>query len=80
MEDFKNLTKLNICKANYIVNNVFGSISYVNYLQELDQKNIFTAEKYKILNEKIISVLHSGFFFVVDYWGNKNGFYNKNLV
>ena len=30
------------------------------------------------MKDKIINVLHSGFFFIADYWGNKNMFYDEN--
>ena len=80
LDDLKKLTKLNIYKANYIVNNKFDSISYDNYLVELTQEKILEAEKYKIMKDKIINVLHSGFFFIADYWGNKNMFYDENLL
>ncbi|MBE5738067.1 MAG: hypothetical protein E7348_06690 [Clostridiales bacterium] len=74
------LTKQNIYKANYIVNDKFKAISYDEYLNKLTQEKIFEAEENKILKDKIISVLHSGFFFMADYWGNKEKFYDKNLT
>lgn len=80
LDDLKKLTKLNIYKANYIVNNKFGPISYDNYLVELTQEKILEAEKEKIMKDKIINVLHSGFFFMADYWGNKYMFYDENLL
>lgn len=80
LDDLKKLTKLNIYKANYIVNNKFDSISYDNYLIELTQEKILEAEKVKILNNRFINILHSGFFFMADYWGNKNKFYDENLI
>ena len=79
LSNFIDLAKMNVFKANYIVNKKFEGVDYPTYISTLNQEGIFNAQKNPILLDKIIQVLHSGFFFMIDYWGNKNGFYDKHL-
>lgn len=79
IENFKSLTKMNLFKANYIVKNLFNAGSYFEYLAGLNQEKIFNKQEKYIINSKEVYVLHSGFFFMIDYWGNKQGFYDDLL-
>ena len=78
--NFINLAKMNVFKANYIVNNRFESVNYEEYLRELNQNSIFKKQEEIIMMDNVIYVLHSGLFFMIDYWGNNNDFYNKNIL
>ena len=78
-ENFIQLTRMNIYKANYIVNGTFEKIEYGKYVKDLDQKQILSAQNINILENSLIKVLHSGYFFMVDYRGDNNDFYSDNF-
>ena len=79
-ENFISLAKLNLHKANYIVNKTFNSLLYSNYLKDLSQTNIFNNQCNEIVSNKTISILNTCLFFIIDYLGNNNNFYDNNFL
>ena len=74
---YKDLCLLNIKKAEYIVNNDWSKPSYPVYLSDLSQLNILLSERQLIRRDGMIRILNSLPLFIVDYWGNSNGFYDS---
>lgn len=75
--DFNSLTKMNLFKLNMLLNNEWKSCDYYEYSKKSDCFNIVNNEKnYCDLNNSIF-VLNTFLFWLVDYYGNRNGFYDK---
>lgn len=53
---------------------------YSAYLNESNQFNILQREVEFVSLQKAISVLNTSVFFVLDYYGNKNGFYDDVMA
>lgn len=75
-ENINYLINMNLCKANYILENKYEEPTYNEYMALISQENIFHKEKELILKEGTISILHASFFIFVDYFG-KSYFCNK---
>ncbi len=76
-EDFSALSKMNIYKLNYINNHKWEGLSYIDYLTISTSQNIFNTEKSLVSESKEIAVLNTSLFLIVDYYGNRNGFYDN---
>lgn len=76
LSDFINLTSMNLYKGFCITNGKWEKPSYEDYLLYLSQINIAKKEFELIYKKKEIAILNSSLFFIVDYWGNKNGVYD----
>ena len=80
-----NIEKLiiqNIFKMNTICNSKWEMPEYIVYIDETN--NVLKCEKSIAINARQISVLNTSLFLVVDYFGDKDGFYtyllNKALI
>lgn len=75
--DFILLTKQNIYKLNWIYSSIWDKMPYDQYLSK-SQQSVILAEQMKLINSnKCISVLNTSLFLVLDYYGNKTGFYDS---
>ena len=77
IETFKHLGMINVKKTNLIVASKWNKPEYSDYIKYLDQQAIIDAEEEMIASEDTISVLSGLPLFMVDYWGNTNGFYDS---
>ena len=81
-DNAENLIIQNIFKMNSICKLKWEMPDYNDYIDETN--NVLNAEKRMVLNTKQISVLNTSLFLVVDYFGDKDGFYtyllNKALI
>lgn len=77
LEVFSALAGINVKKANYIVAAQWEKPSYTKYVEELGQEAIIEAEEDLLISEKMIGVLSGLPLFMVDYWGNTNGFFDS---
>lgn len=75
LKRYRLLALLNIKKANYIVNNIWGIPDYAVYLSDLTQKAIAVTEAKAVMSENKVYILNSFPLFMVDYWGK--GFYES---
>ena len=64
---------------NYINSNKWEMPSYERYLKDSNTLNLLLKEKEIINDKKYISVLNTSLFLVVDYFGDRDGFYSKLL-
>lgn len=76
-DDLIKLIIQNIFKLNYIYENKWIMPNYDNYLIESDTKNVLIQQSKIINSMKKISVLNTSLFIIVDYYGNRNGFYDQ---
>lgn len=77
LEKFIELAVMNIKKANYIINSLWEKPNYDLYLSKLNQLSILDCEEEQSLTIQHVMVLNSIPLFMVDYWGNENGFYDE---
>ena len=76
-EELSKLSLMNIFKLNYIVNDLWAVLSYDKYKNIMESSHLYASEKKKINSENKISVINTTLFFVLDYYGNQNGFYDS---
>ncbi|MCR5786853.1 MAG: hypothetical protein K6G28_04060 [Acholeplasmatales bacterium] len=76
-DDLIKLIIQNIFKLNYIYENKWIMPNYDSYLIESDTKNVLIQQSKIIDSMKKISVLNTSLFIIVDYYGNRNGFYDQ---
>ncbi|MDE7181405.1 MAG: hypothetical protein K2O41_00045 [Clostridia bacterium] len=79
-EELCKLSLMNIFKLNYIVNDLWGALSYNEYQKIMDTLRLYEAEKKKIDVENKISVINTTLFLILDYYGNQNGFYDSIMT
>ena len=81
-DNVENLIIQNIFKMNSICNSKWEMPEYIGYIDETN--NVLKCEKSISLSARQISVLNTSLFLVVDYFGDKDGFYtyllNKSLI
>lgn len=75
--DFTQLTLQNMKKLEKICKVFPETIDYETYLHKSVQANILKCEKEFIEFQKQIAVLNSSVFLVLDYYGNKDGFFDS---
>lgn len=78
-ENFSNLTKMNVYKLNKILKNRWEGIPYKEYLILSEPSQILSYQKQRVETMKKISVLNTSLFIALDYYGNRNGFYDEVL-
>ena len=76
-EQFSSLVLQNLYKLNLICNKKWSKPLYDEYLKCSDCVNILSEERAFVEKENCISVLNTSLFMVADYFGNRNGFYDK---
>lgn len=76
-ENFCNLIKQNLYKAYYLRCEEWTKPTYQIYLERLSQTHLVESEEVMILDYSTIAVLNTSFFVLVDYFGNRNEFYDK---
>lgn len=79
-DNFKKLIVQNIFKMNFIFNSQWKMPNYSDYLIESDTKQILSRENIIITKSKQISVLNTSVLIIVDYYGNKDGFYTNLYI
>ena len=78
-ENFIDLCRMNIFKLRYINRNIWGWLPYNDYITMSEGKRILSIEHKKITTDSTMFVLNSSLFIIVDYFGNKNKFYENNF-
>lgn len=79
INDYSQLARQNVKKARTMFPNFNENVSYKFYNKEISQSNILIHEAEYIQSLKKISVLNTSSFFVLDYYGNKDGFFDKAM-
>ena len=76
-EQFSLLILQNLFKLNFILKDKWEKHEYSIYLHELDSLRILNKQNELVTKFDFLSVLNSSLFLIVDYFGNRNGFYEK---
>jgi hypothetical protein len=79
LENFYGLIKMNILKLNKILRGGFEPMTYESFLQDSVQKVIAEKEAENIKDYDSIAVLNTLLFLPLDYFGNRNAFFD-NLI
>lgn len=76
-ENFADLTRMNVFKLNTMIKAIWGAPAYQQYLEISPAKNILDAQIDKIRDNRKIDVLNTALFMLLDYYGNRDGFYDS---
>lgn len=76
-KEFCLLAKMNIFKANWMLNRKWEELDYETFRSHMDNDDVFRCEEKLVLDEKRIAVLNTALFLIIDYYGNKAGFYES---
>ena len=76
-QNFELLILQNIYKLNNMFNEVWKKPNYKEYISISEVGFILDKEKNITEKEKVVSVLNTSLFMLVDFFGNKNGFYDS---
>ncbi len=76
-DDYYSLFKMNLYKLNYLFYGMWDSIDYNQYLIISQPSNILRKQQEEIRVYKQIAVLNTSLYLVIDYFGNRDGFYEK---
>ena len=76
-EEFASLLRMNVYKLYSMLTGVWGPPVYRDYRILSEQIKIAAHEKELISSRRCIDVLNTTLFFLADYFGNQNGFYDK---
>lgn len=76
-QNFESLILQNIYKLNKLANGTWEKPSYKKYVSSSEVGFVLDKEKGLTRKEKIISVLNTSLFMLVDFFGNKDGFYDS---
>lgn len=79
-ENFSDLTKMNIYKLHKLSRNFWGAVTYRDYIELSEAEKILDCQIQKVNQEKIIDVLNTALFIVLDYFGNRDGFYDSVVI
>lgn len=73
---FKLLMLQNLFKLNKISTNIWQKPNYNEYLQMTDPIRVLNNEKNFIQRNDTIAILNTSLFLVIDYYGNRDNFYD----
>lgn len=76
-EDFLSLSKMNIYKLSRLFSGNWESLDYLLYQKYSGASGILRIQKEQIDSLGRIAVLNTSLFMLVDYYGNRDGFYEK---
>ncbi len=74
---FSHLTLQNLCKLNKIHHEKWRVPDYPSYLEDSSQTKILGRQRNRVEREGRMSVLNTSLFLVTDYFGNRDGFYDR---
>lgn len=79
-KQFSSLVLQNIFKLNTIITGVWNKPSYEEYLLQSNTKRILLAEQAIAKRLEALSVINTSLFIISDYFGNRDGFYDKLII
>lgn len=77
--DINKLIKMNLFKLNYLSTGCWCTMDYQRYIINSTGSSIHLLETQELKNNKRIAVLNTSLFLILDYFGNKNGFYAEEI-
>lgn len=79
-ENFSDLTKMNVYKLNKLSKDTWGEIAYKDYVDLSAAAKILDHQAQKVNTERKVAVLNTALFIALDYFGNKEGFYDSLII
>ena len=79
-ENFSDLTKMNIYKLHKLSKNIWGVITYRDYMELSEAANVLDCQTRKVSAERKVDVLNTALFIALDYFGNRDGFYDSVVI
>ena len=77
-DNYTDLMRMHVNKLAYMSGNENSYIlPYSEYLTLSPGEKIATIQKNSILNDSVLHILNTSLFFLLDYYGNRNGFYDS---
>lgn len=76
-ENFNDLINLNLHKLNYMIEKSSDSLPYKKYLEISEASKVADYEFTLVEEENCIDVLNTSIFLLLDYYGNRDGFYDN---
>ena len=74
--DFMQLAKQNVYKLNWLHTRLWGKMAYNQYLSNCRQDGILAEQSKLIESDNVVAVLNTSLFLILDYYGNRDGFYD----
>jgi hypothetical protein len=68
---------MNLFKLNKVMNDRWQALSYQEYLQSSEEKDVLAHQKKTAEMQKCIDVLNMSLFLPVDYYGERNDFFRQ---
>lgn len=78
--NFSDLAKMNLFKLHKLTRNIWGEISYDEYIALSIAATVLHHQAKKIDAEGKIDVLNTSLFIAIDHFGNKDGFYDSLIT
>jgi hypothetical protein len=75
--DFELLTKMNIFKLGSLFSGEWEPIPYLKYLEYSSAQAILAKQEKSISSAGNIATLNTSLFLLVDYYGNRDGYYDR---
>lgn len=79
-DDINNLIKMNLFKLNYLTTGYWESMKYEKYIVHSIGTFIHSLETNEVKFNKRLAVLNTSLFLILDYFGDKNGFYSEIIT
>lgn len=76
-DNFDSLTRMNVFKLNHIQTGLWNGLPYDQYLDISEGIKILDSQTQKVISERKIGVLNTSLFILLDYYGNRDGFYDS---
>ena len=76
-EDFEQLAKQNVYKLNWLGTQTWDGMPYGQYMTASRQERILAWQEELIGRSRCVCVLNTSLFLILDYYGNRDGFYDS---
>lgn len=76
-ENFADLIRMNVYKLNKVALGVWDKLSYDQYIQMSVAEKILDCQVNRVNTSRKVDVLNTALFIGVDYFGNRDSFYNS---
>lgn len=76
-ENFSDLTRMNVYKLHTLCQGEWSPLPYSTYRELSETKNIADTEFQFCQKHRQVQVLNSALFMLIDYYGNRDGFYDR---
>lgn len=79
-DNFSDLTRMNVYKLHKLSKDIWGEITYKEYVDLSAATKILDHQAQKVSTERRVDVLNTALFIALDHFGNKEGFYDSLII